>query len=201
MSGASLVSTHRDVAPTIGAIARKLGEPIHRVEYAVRTRRIEPECLAGNIRVFAPDAVDRVADALREIDRQKTAHLARGGGDMRSTARVLADHKEAYIRQVRRVACRLAQELASFDADMLWQHIPKPPQGVDPRVIGNALHGLRSDGLIERVEYRRLNAARTHGRPQSVWRATNPAGLDEWLRQNPPAKEDSPTSIQLELPI
>jgi hypothetical protein len=120
---------------------------------------------------------------------------------MTTTAHDPADHKDAYIRLVRRVACQLAQKLTSFDADVLWQHIPKPPPGVDPRVIGNALHGLRSDGLIERVEYRRLDVARTHGRPQSLWRAKDPAGLAEWLRQNPPGKQNPPTTIQLGLPI
>ena len=55
---------------TVGAIARELGEPIHRVEYAIRTRGIEPEAIAGHIRVFPPDAIERVADILRGIDRE-----------------------------------------------------------------------------------------------------------------------------------
>jgi hypothetical protein len=64
------VPTHRAVALTVGAIARELGEPIHRVQYAIRTRDIEPEAMAGHIRVFAPDTIDRVADILCDIDRQ-----------------------------------------------------------------------------------------------------------------------------------
>ena len=112
-----------------------------------------------------------------------------------------ADRKDAYIRLVRRVVCQLGLRLAFFDADVLWQHIPEPPPGVDPRVIGNALHGLRTDGLIGAVMYRRLSVRRTHGRPQSLWRAKDPAGLAEWLRQNPPGKDTRPTTIQLELPI
>ena len=60
----------RKSALTIGAIARELNEPIHRVQYAVRTRGIEPEALAGQIRVFPPETVERVADILRDIDRQ-----------------------------------------------------------------------------------------------------------------------------------
>jgi hypothetical protein len=71
------VPTHRAVAPTIGAIARELGEPIHRVQYAIRTRYIEPEAMAGHIRVFSPDTIERVADILSEIDRQAAR---RGGG-------------------------------------------------------------------------------------------------------------------------
>lgn len=57
-------------ALTVGAIARELGEPVHRVQYAVKTRAIEPEAVAGNLRIFAPEAVERVAGILRDIDRQ-----------------------------------------------------------------------------------------------------------------------------------
>jgi hypothetical protein len=63
-------TTPPPAAPTIGAIARELGEPVHRVQYAVKTRGIEPEYMAGNLRVFGLDAVDRIADVLRQIDRQ-----------------------------------------------------------------------------------------------------------------------------------
>jgi hypothetical protein len=70
------VGTHRDVALTIGAIARQLGEPIHRVQYAIKTRRIEPEALAGQIRVFGPDTIERVADILRAIDRRAARRQA-----------------------------------------------------------------------------------------------------------------------------
>jgi hypothetical protein len=58
----------RKRALTIGAIAHELNEPIHRVQYAVRTRAIEPEAMAGHIRVFPPEAVGRIADILRDID-------------------------------------------------------------------------------------------------------------------------------------
>jgi hypothetical protein len=71
------VQTHRGVALTVGAIARELGEPIHRVEYAIRTRSIVPDCQAGHIRIFAPDDIERVADILREIDRQKPSDVLR----------------------------------------------------------------------------------------------------------------------------
>jgi hypothetical protein len=82
---------------------------------------------------------------------------------------------------------------------MLAKHITPAPHGVDPRVVGNALHGLRCDGLIERIEYKRLDVARTHGRPQSLWRMRDPAGIDEWLRQNPPGEDDQPVTIQFTL--
>jgi hypothetical protein len=120
---------------------------------------------------------------------------------MNVTSNDAADRKLRYIRHVRRAACRLARELACFDADALWKHSTKPPHGVDPRVIDNALNGLRTGGLIERLEYHRLDTARTHGRPQSLWRAQDRAGIDEWLCRNPPGEEQQATTIQLEPPI
>jgi len=64
------VPTHRGVALTIGAIARDLGEPVHRVQYAIKTRSIQPEAIAGNLRIFPLEAVEHVAEILRDIDRQ-----------------------------------------------------------------------------------------------------------------------------------
>jgi hypothetical protein len=63
-------------ALTVGEIARQLNEPVHRVQYAVKTRGIEPEAVAGNLRIFPSEAVEQVAAILRDIDRQ----AARSGG-------------------------------------------------------------------------------------------------------------------------
>jgi hypothetical protein len=60
----------RERALTLGAIARTLDEPHHRVAYAIRTRHIEPEAVAGHIRVFGEETIERVAEILRDIDRQ-----------------------------------------------------------------------------------------------------------------------------------
>jgi hypothetical protein len=75
-------------ALTTGAIARELGESIYRVQYAVRTRGIESEAVAGNLRIFPPEAVKRIAGILHDIDSQRdrrsavarqTAVMAEGG--------------------------------------------------------------------------------------------------------------------------
>ncbi|MCU0918697.1 MAG: hypothetical protein MUC88_29690 [Planctomycetes bacterium] len=58
-------------APTVGEIARRLGEPVHRVEYVIRSREIQPLSLAGNARVFAEGDVDRICSELRQIDEGK----------------------------------------------------------------------------------------------------------------------------------
>jgi hypothetical protein len=56
---------------TIGWIAESLGEPIHRVEYIIRSRQIQPDSVVGIIRVFGDEAVEQIASALREIDERR----------------------------------------------------------------------------------------------------------------------------------
>lgn len=54
---------------TPGAIARKLDQPIHRVQYVLATRpAIRPAARAGRIRLFGRDAVDQVRNEIARID-------------------------------------------------------------------------------------------------------------------------------------
>lgn len=57
--------------PTIGEIARRLGQPIHRIQYVIRVRRIHPCGWAGNARVFPEDAVEVIAGELQRIASAK----------------------------------------------------------------------------------------------------------------------------------
>ncbi|MFH1265790.1 MAG: hypothetical protein ABIK89_08675 [Planctomycetota bacterium] len=57
--------------PTVGTIAQRLGEPVHRVTYVIETRGIEPIGKAGHARVFTEAAVDRIASELRRIDEER----------------------------------------------------------------------------------------------------------------------------------
>jgi hypothetical protein len=57
--------------PTVGEIARRLGEPIHRVEYIIRSRGITPSGWAGNSRVFSDADVQHVASELARIERDR----------------------------------------------------------------------------------------------------------------------------------
>ncbi len=57
--------------PTVGEIARRLGEPVHRVEYIIRARGIRPSGRAGNCRVFTDADVAYMAAELRRIDAEK----------------------------------------------------------------------------------------------------------------------------------
>ncbi len=57
--------------PTIGEIARRLGEPTHRIEYIIRARGILPCGRAGNARVFDEAAVKAIGAALQQVDASK----------------------------------------------------------------------------------------------------------------------------------
>jgi hypothetical protein len=57
--------------PTLGEIARRLAQPVHRIEYIIRSRHIYPASRAGNCRVFAETDVARIATELASIGGQK----------------------------------------------------------------------------------------------------------------------------------
>jgi hypothetical protein len=61
--------------PTVGEIARRLGEPIHRVEYIIRSRGIAPSGWAGNSRVFSEADVQHIASELARIERDRRGQL------------------------------------------------------------------------------------------------------------------------------
>ncbi len=52
---------------TLPEIARRLGEPLHRVRYAVETYRIEPSERIGIMRVWGEAQVAAIQSALRRI--------------------------------------------------------------------------------------------------------------------------------------
>ena len=58
--------------PTVGEIARRLGEPAHRVEYVIRARGIAPCGWAGHARVFSEESVQVIAVELQQIDSART---------------------------------------------------------------------------------------------------------------------------------
>jgi hypothetical protein len=60
---------------TVGEIARRLSQPVHRIEYVLRTRAIEPTGRAGGCRVFSEADFGRIREVLAEIRSRK------GGGE------------------------------------------------------------------------------------------------------------------------
>ena len=49
---------------SIGEIARQLGEPIHRVDYIVRSRAIQPAIVAGGRKLYGDEAFAVIKAAL-----------------------------------------------------------------------------------------------------------------------------------------
>lgn len=65
------MSTHPKSQPTVGEIARRLHEPIHRIEYIIHTRKILAHAWAGNARVFTEADVEHIAGELKRIETRK----------------------------------------------------------------------------------------------------------------------------------
>lgn len=66
-----MTTTMAPAAPTVGEIARRLGEPLHRIEYVIRSRQIQPAARAGNARIFTDADVDHIRSELRRIDEER----------------------------------------------------------------------------------------------------------------------------------
>ena len=58
-------------APTVGEIARRLGEPVHRIEYVIRTRGLKPVSRAGHAGIYSEADVQYIASELRRIDAER----------------------------------------------------------------------------------------------------------------------------------
>ena len=56
---------------TVGEIARRLNEPLHRIEYVIRSRSISAVGRAGVARVFTEADVSHIGSELRRIDEDK----------------------------------------------------------------------------------------------------------------------------------
>ena len=72
-----IVRCLKALCPSMGKveIARRLGVAVHRVEYVVRTRNIQPVSRAGNLRVFSESAADSVARELQRMDADRSRSL------------------------------------------------------------------------------------------------------------------------------
>ena len=57
--------------PTVGEIARRLHVPLHRVEYVLRSREVQPAGRAGNALVYSEADVAYVASELRRIEDKR----------------------------------------------------------------------------------------------------------------------------------
>ena len=58
-------------ALTVGELARRLGEPVHRVEYIIRARGLKPASWAGNARIFSEADLAYIKSELRRIREER----------------------------------------------------------------------------------------------------------------------------------
>ena len=56
---------------TVGEIARRLDEKVHRIEYVIRSRQIPAVGWAGHARVFSEAAYQRIESELVRMDRAR----------------------------------------------------------------------------------------------------------------------------------
>lgn len=63
---------------TVLEIARRLRQPLHRVEYVIRTRNIPPIGWAGHARVFHDADLMWIASELARIDHERGESQADG---------------------------------------------------------------------------------------------------------------------------
>ena len=67
------MDTSIDSLMTVGQIITATGLPYHNVHYILTTRRIAPVRRVGGIRLFGPDVVARVKQAVEEIHGRRRA--------------------------------------------------------------------------------------------------------------------------------
>ncbi len=60
-------------ANSIGVIAKRCGETPFRVDYVVRTRKIEPAFRAGNLRIFDEEGVRQIEREIKAIRKKREA--------------------------------------------------------------------------------------------------------------------------------
>ena len=56
---------------TLGVLASRLNIPVHRAEYLVRSRQIQPVSRAGRFRVFDKQAVKELQQEVEKMEARK----------------------------------------------------------------------------------------------------------------------------------
>ena len=60
---------------TLGEIGRQLGQPLHRIRYAIESRGIDPHAVAGHFRCWTAEDVLRIKAEIEAIDAGKAVAL------------------------------------------------------------------------------------------------------------------------------
>ena len=58
-------------ALTVGEIAARLGQPVHRIEYIIASRGLRPTAWAGHARVFSESDLQFIESVLRKMDADR----------------------------------------------------------------------------------------------------------------------------------
>ncbi len=56
---------------TVGELARRLGQPVHRIAYLIQSRHIRPVARAGIARVFTETDLNYLAAEIQRIDAER----------------------------------------------------------------------------------------------------------------------------------
>jgi predicted DNA-binding transcriptional regulator AlpA len=107
-------------ALTVGELARRIGCPVHKIEYLIRSRNIQPIQRAGNARVFS--------EKDRPSSRRKSGELVNGRQAMTELNTYSADPRPA---QVTLLNVKQVSELLGLHPRTVWKmamtgDIPKP---------------------------------------------------------------------------
>ena len=73
---------------TPASIAKQLGVELHRVEYIIASRGVEPAGWAGHCRIFSEQSVEFIAAELRKIDAERSSAEATAAASGRNRARL-----------------------------------------------------------------------------------------------------------------
>ena len=98
---------------------------------------------------------------------------------------LLAEHREAVIRQAQRALLRLLLDHGTATADDV-RSLVDLPDGINPKAFGAAPSPLAKRGIIRADGFTRSCRPEAHARPVTVWRLADPLAAEQWLRTHPP---------------
>ena len=61
---------------TVGEIAARLGQPIHRIEYVIDSRGLRPTAWAGHARIFSESDLQFIEGVIRKMDADRGGSAA-----------------------------------------------------------------------------------------------------------------------------
>lgn len=95
--------------------------------------------------------------------------------------------RRAVRAAIERMILQLSRQQGTVTADDV-RRVVAIPDGIDPRIVGNAFLALKQGGWIVEIGDQHTGRPVAHSRMIRVWRlAANPARLDAWLALPVPA--------------